>query len=199
MFGHGNCKRMRGEIVDTIKQYWRHFLNGDDEAFKRLYDHYIDTLFGWGCRYCRDEETIKDCIQELFVDLYTYRKRLCAETDIDAYLFVSFRRKLAKQLKRSRDLQTVNENFAVEQLVEQLIEEDVEQETIREEESRRLMAALKKEVVELPSRQQEVLFLRYTSELSYDSVSKIMKIPIPTCRTLLSRALRQLRKRMKPA
>jgi len=169
-------------------------VNGDDEAFKGLYDHYIDTLFGWGCRYCRDEETIKDCIQELFVDLYTYRRKLRAETDIDAYLFVSFRRKLAKQLKKNH-VQLLTAYIAAEQLTE----EDHQQKTIRAEEGQQLMAVLKKEVIELPSRQQEVLFLRYTSELSYDSVSKIMKISIPTCRTLVSRALRQLRKRLKPA
>lgn len=195
VFGYCNCKRMRGETIDTIKQYWRQFLKGDDEAFKGLYDQYVDTLFGWGCRYCNDEETIKDCIQELFMDLYTYRRKLRAETDIDAYLFVSFRRKLAKQLKKSRILQTLTTTITVDQL----IAEDTEQETIRAEENQQLMATLEKEVIGLPSRQQEVLFLRYTSELSYDSVSKIMKIPIPTCRTLLSRALRQLRKRMRPA
>ena len=169
-------------------------MNGDDEAFKGLYDHYIDMLFAWGYRYCKDEEAIKDSIQELFVDLYTYRRKLRVETDIDAYLFVSFRRKLAKQLKKSH-IPIRPEHI----VAEQLMEEDPQQKAIRAEEGQQLRAVLQKEVTELPSRQQEVLFLRYTSELSYASVSKIMKIPVPTCRTLVSRALRQLRKRLKPA
>ncbi|MFC3198801.1 RNA polymerase sigma factor [Parapedobacter deserti] len=185
---------IRDEAIDTISQYWKQVINGDDRAFRALYDHCIDKLYHWGSVCCNDPEVVKDSIQELFVDLYTYRRKLRPETDVYAYLYVSLRRKLNKQRKKVRALRAMDEHLLTIDA-----EEDIERQTVRREEYDQRLALLRKEVVELPSRQREVLFLRYTSGLSYDAVSKIMKIPIPTCRTLLSRALRQLRQRIKPA
>jgi RNA polymerase sigma factor, sigma-70 family len=188
-------RKMRDKAVNHSDNYWQQFLKGDDEAFNNLYDQYIDRLAAWGLRYSRDKELVKDTIQELFVDIYTYRKKLRADVNVDAYLFVSLRRHLMRQLKGA-DALTYSEDV-LNLMAESGVEEDTEQRTIRMEADRELMAILEKEVNDLPSRQQEVLQLRYTSRLSYDAVSKIMKIPVPTCRTLLNRALRQLRRRMK--
>lgn len=184
-------------IMQTAKKhlhatYWKRFVDGDDDAFERLYTAYVDRLFDWGLGYCGDRDLVKDCIQDLFTDLYLYRERLSPDANVWSYLLVSFRRLLNKSLKNLPIHCQIAETLSTQELIEISDEERL----ISREEEARLRAKLKKEIVSLPSRQQEVLLLRYASQLSYDAVSKVMNISVPTCRTLLSRAIKHLRMRM---
>ena len=44
--------------------------------FTYLYDKHIDNLFAFGSRFSSDREMIKDCIQDVFVKLYTKKDNL---------------------------------------------------------------------------------------------------------------------------
>ena len=60
--------------------------------FTTLYDKHIDNLFAFGSRFTSDREMIKDCIQDVFVKLYTRRDSLDNVDKIESYLYVSLRR-----------------------------------------------------------------------------------------------------------
>ena len=44
--------------------------------FTDLYDKTIDNLFEFGMKFTADREMIKDCIQDVFVKLYTKKDEL---------------------------------------------------------------------------------------------------------------------------
>ena len=44
---------------------WTRFREGDDRAFYRLYDLYVDNLYRYGSNFSRDKDLVKDCIQDL--------------------------------------------------------------------------------------------------------------------------------------
>ena len=54
--------------------------------FTYLYDKHIDNLFAVVSRFSSDREMIKDCIQDVFVKLYTKKDNLDNVENIDSYL-----------------------------------------------------------------------------------------------------------------
>lgn len=171
---------------------WAAIREGQTGAFKVLYEAYADVLYRYGLRYFQEEETVKDCMHDLFVDLHRYHRNLSPSVNIRFYLLGAFRRKLHEVRKKSMSLQLgayADPAFMIEYDTEHhIMAGEQQKETLR-----RLSAALQL----LPARQKEVLYLRYNTGLSYEEVAQIMKISIATCRTLAYRAFQQLREQLK--
>ena len=49
----------------TDIELWTRILKGDKVAFEELYHRYYSPLFGYALRLNFDEETIKDCLQDM--------------------------------------------------------------------------------------------------------------------------------------
>jgi hypothetical protein len=81
---------------DLNKDYylWKSFKDGNDDSFYKLYDQYADILFRFGMHFSKDKEFIKDCIHDLFLDLFKYRNKLSMTDNIKYYLLRSLRRKI---------------------------------------------------------------------------------------------------------
>jgi DNA-directed RNA polymerase specialized sigma24 family protein len=55
---------------------WKGYLKGDEAAFREIYEEYIDPLFAYGCKLTKDREIVKDCIQDIFIDLQRLQPEL---------------------------------------------------------------------------------------------------------------------------
>jgi DNA-directed RNA polymerase specialized sigma24 family protein len=51
-------------------------LLGDDKAYALFYNNIFEELFSYGMRFTSDRELIKDCIQDVFVKIYSNRSTL---------------------------------------------------------------------------------------------------------------------------
>jgi RNA polymerase sigma factor (sigma-70 family) len=170
---------------------WTAFIQGDREAFNKLYEHSIDLLYSFGLKYTNDEDLVKDCIHDLFLDLYKYRKSLSMEVSVKFYLFASLKRKICSTLKKGSLIvasDSANLSFHICFSAEDTL--------INYEHQKELLSKLQKELNRLPERQKEVLFLRFNSELNYEEIAVLMNISEATCRTLVYRAVKQLRLKM---
>jgi RNA polymerase sigma factor (sigma-70 family) len=184
---------LKDRLIAADNILWNNVILGDQQAYRELYEMYADMLFRYGLRYIKDTNTIKDCIQELFTSLYHYRNNLANNVNIRFYLLRSFRRKIHQAVKKNATiLHTANpeDYFSI------VYEPDTEQLLIAAEQQQEMLRLLARELNELPARQKEVLFLKFNCNLSYEEVAGIMKISVPTCRTLAYRAFRQLRANM---
>ena len=61
-----------GKEIDNrcLPDIWDRFKSGDKEAFAVLYNLHIDSLYHYGTKFCKDEEVIKDALQEIFIEFY---------------------------------------------------------------------------------------------------------------------------------
>jgi RNA polymerase sigma factor (sigma-70 family) len=175
---------------DTDRDLWTSFIDGDDDALNLLYKQFIDVLYAFGLRFTADAEIVKDSIQDLFVDLYKYRKTLASEVNVKSYLFTSLKRKICLVLKKNAA--AANHSFEVPFLLNGSIEEQM----IQEENQSALLLKLNKQLELLPSRQKEALYLRFNAELEYEEIAVIMNVSLETCRTLVYRGVKQLREKM---
>ena len=88
------------KLMTTDEQIWDDFRKGKSYALSHIYYQHVQFLFRCGKKFCKDDELVKDTIQDLFFDLIRTRKNLGKTDNIRFYLMASFRRKLGKAMKR---------------------------------------------------------------------------------------------------
>jgi RNA polymerase sigma factor (sigma-70 family) len=182
----GNVYKITPDI-----QLWDKFVAGDDEAFKNIYDAYVQSLYKFGRNFTKDEELLQDCVHDLFLDMYKYRSRLKKTNNIKLYLFISLKHKIFRTIKaegRYKQLNYENIPFTYSLISEE--ENEFEIKTRRFE-------LLEKAMCELSSRQREAIYLRYVSELSYEELSKVLEMNYQSARNLIYRGIEKLRESCK--
>lgn len=171
---------------------WKNFREGSDRAFFDLYDQYVDVLFSFGVQFCTDKEIVKDCIQDLFIDLYRYRKSLSDTDSIKFYLFRSLRRKLHKEISKN---QFVSLDEEVE-VMPDLQVSDSEKKIIGYESEKENLHILEQALKQLTKQQQRALAMKFEQNLSYSEIASLLNISVESARTNIYRALKSLRKKM---
>lgn len=170
------------------RKLWNDFLAGDDEAFGLLYTMYVHSLYNYGQLFVADSEWVKDCVQDLFVKLYTTRPRLPAVEHVRTYLYQSLKNILISALKKEKNcdrIDAIQPVFHMECSAEsQLIE------TEQHNEQRQRIARIMKD---LTPRQQEVLYYRFAEELSFEEICRLMQMNYQSVRNLIHRTILKIR------
>ncbi|WP_339712361.1 sigma-70 family RNA polymerase sigma factor [uncultured Kriegella sp.] len=175
-------------------QLWQEFQAGSDIAYATIYRDNVSFLYSYGLKLIKDKELIKDCIQELFVEIWNSKHKLGRVKSIKSYLFKSIRRKLiaesVKQRKRSMPLD-LKPNF-LKVLVTPSIEFDMIERQCFDQQCQKLKKALEK----LTDRQKEIIHLKYYTQLSYEEIAEIMSLSKKGTYKLMGRSICFLRKYM---
>lgn len=179
-------------IRNTEERIWEGVKKGDQNAIGELYTLFIDSLFAYGASLTKDREYVKDCIHDLFLDLYKYRKGLSNTDNVKFYLIKSLRRKITRKnnykdipfSKLFSDSHTVDRNGFIRSHEEDLIHNE-----ILVEKKKKLNDALQT----LTKRQRRGLFLKFTQKRTYKEISEALGVSIGSARTAVYRALKSFR------
>ena len=186
---------MQSLIVSNIKStcartdmaLWETVLEGDEAAFAEFVKKYTRPLFNYGYRLCNDRDFLKDCIQDLFVELWNRRTKIKASEQLKWYLFKSLRNNIFReQAKWSRNL-PLPDGYHF------MVEFDVEHHQIINESEQEITLRVKSTLEHLPPRQKEVLYLRYFEGLPFDDIAQIMDISKQSAHNLLQKAYKTFR------
>ncbi|MCG6191332.1 sigma-70 family RNA polymerase sigma factor [Maribellus maritimus] len=169
---------------------WERFRKGDDKAFYSLYDLFFDSLYSYGLHFTRDKDLVKDCIHDLFLDLYKYRERLSETDNIHFYLFRSLRRLIYKDQVKKVSLLSDEQILLQNDISVMTFEDDLIASEIEDENHKILTEVMK----ELSDRQREGLSLKFEQNFSYREIAGILGISVESARTSIYRALKELRK-----
>lgn len=175
------------KVFQDDMDVWRQFRAGDSDAFAALFERSSDKLFRYGNKFVRDEELVKDCIQDVFVKLHQKRDKLPDVANPFFYLCISLKNNLIDNISQSNRMVSVPPEelpFHIELVYD---EEQPEEDMLEKFE----------EVINLLSdRQKEAIYLRYQMELSYEEISKLLGINYQSTRNLIHRALEKVRTTM---
>ncbi len=180
------------ENPDT--EIWQDFKQGREAAFTFMYSQYVGVLYNYGRHISSDEDLVKDCIQNLFVELWNNKDRLGDTNSIKYYLFTSLRRKIVDELMARRKHYTedeLSEEYSFELVL------PYEANIITDQASLEQKKALLQAINTLTKRQKEALFLLYYDNLSYEEAASIMQLKIRTVYNLIHTAVEALRKNMR--
>jgi len=175
------------EILDD-KTLWNKFLSGDDKAYTFFYKKYIGEVFSYGMLFTSDPELVKDCIQDLFVKIYSNRSNLEKTDNIKLYLFIALKNTLFNLFQKNKahfHIDTIEPVFSTEYSIEdKWIEDEIEQE--RKEKMNFILESL-------TPRQKEVIYYRYVEGLELGDICNIMDMNYQSVQNLIQRSIKKVR------
>lgn len=173
---------------------WQQLLIGNVNAFEKLIDRTYDLLFQYGNKFSRDQELVKDCIQDIFLEVWEKRQRLNNEIPPKAYLIASLRRRMHRLAHRNR--MTPVEDFG--QLPGDFdVEFSAEYSFIRTEQDHNTAKQITTLLNELPKRQKEAVYLKFFHNLERDEIATVMDIHPQSVSNLLQTAFKLLKSQWK--
>ncbi|MCR9286157.1 MAG: sigma-70 family RNA polymerase sigma factor [Bacteroidetes bacterium] len=158
-----------------------HLFQNDKKQFEEIYLKYYPILLVYGKTISINEQLIEDTIQELFLKLWQRQENLLIRSSLENYLLVSFRNNLIRKLK----------TLSTHNLEIDLV--DISESNINIEQEKKLETYLN----QLPTRQREVIFLRYYKNKSYQEIAEMLDISYQVARNFSYRAIKFLKKNMK--
>ncbi|MGV3557841.1 RNA polymerase sigma factor [Larkinella arboricola] len=180
--------------MDNHYLLWTQAISGDATAYARLVHLFFQPLFLYGCKFTRNRELIKDCIQDVFLEVWQKRALLDSEIPPKPYLMASLRRRIHRAVLANRLVLTPDDRCADPEFE---VEFSVEEAFIREEATLQTAGQCLRLLHSLPKRQQEVIYLKYFQELSRDQMAEVMNISPQSVSNLIQLALKWLRSRLK--
>ncbi len=179
---------MEKQVVTDI-QLWARFKEGDNNALAEIYASNSKKLYWYGLSFTKNDSLIEDAIQDLFSELIASRKNLSSTNNIQFYLLKSFKRILQRKIKKEKKFLLPDDqiyyNFEVTHSVEYFI--------VKEEKYKQKLTLLHEAIKLLTSRQREVIYLKFSENLSYEEIAEIMDMTVESCRNLMCKAIRSLK------
>jgi len=176
-------------LEEESNKRWQHFLLGDNDAYSWLYKQYVQILFRYGLRFTSDSELIKDCIQELFTNLYKNRKHLGPPPDnVKVYLFISLKNNLMRAIEKQSRFERIEHDMG-----SFLLEPTVEEQYIDDESHRNRRNLVEKILQVLTPRQKEIIYYRYIQELGIKDICALMQLNYQSAQNLLQRAINKMK------
>ena len=169
---------------------WTQLRLGDEEAFSSLFERYYSTLVNYGKTLMTGEDRVKDCVQDVFVDIWSYRHKLNEAIVVKAYLLSSVRKRIARLHHREHIFSNIKHIDSLEFLFDFSIEDRL----IADETTAKKVEQLNKSINQLSDRQKEAIYLRYHQGLTVEQVAEVLNLNYQSTKNLLHRAILQLRK-----
>jgi RNA polymerase sigma factor (sigma-70 family) len=169
---------------------WSDMIRGNPDSFLAIYENHYQSLFSYGFSLTANRELTKDCIQELFMEIWKTRQTLNKRVkNIRSYLFTWLRRKIFHELSRLSGEKN-NQSLFKNTLSNILPYEDLLiafQQT--QEDKFKLQSALKK----LSKGQLHVIRLKFFDNLSYSAIAARTSLSMRTVYNKIYKALGHLR------
>lgn len=185
---------MKADLAsNTEERLLKAFKEGSQSSFDLIYDQLYSPLYNYGYRLCRNEELVKDCIQNVFIEIWQKRTSLGEIHALRYYLFKILRRKIFASLEQAEQAENrlkvaalSRDDFFLRFQVEELeTEHEVPEELIHK---------LSRTIGQLTARQKEAVMLKFYENMTYAEISEVMDLKdAKYARQLIYRALDELR------
>jgi len=168
--------------MDLERQFKRQLKRGDDSAFVELHHRFGNQML----RYLNSRlgpDDARDVFQEVFVRMFRHRRKLVKAKNLEAYLFLMTRNEAIRWANQSR--RRARNEKASSASGDQAVCHPNEHRL----ENQELATAL---LVQLNPDEREVVELKIYSQLTFATISVILKVPAATAASRYRRAIQKL-------
>ena len=172
---------------------WDRLRESDQKAVEGLYRSNYQILYSYAFKICRDKELSKDCVQELFIQLWEKRDKLNKVSKVRSYLLQSIWHILIKELKKLNKNHSLDESSHYEIDVVFSIEGILINNQSKEDKKVILDEAIQK----LSKQQRQIIFMQYYEGLTIEEIQQITELKYQSIKNLTYRARVSLRESFK--
>ncbi|MDD4192513.1 MAG: RNA polymerase sigma-70 factor [Mangrovibacterium sp.] len=140
----------------------RKLREGDEQAFKVLFEQFSVRLYHFSLRYLHDREDAEDLLHDVFLKIWANRMSLKTDTSFRAYLFtIAYNQIRQRFLKRSREERYL-QRFAAEYV--DTFEED-------RADYLQFLQTYQEAVALLPPKRREIFEMRYQEAMKNQEIA----------------------------
>lgn len=187
-------KRTEAKLTD--EDLIERFQQGELAAYEEIVRRYKDQLLNFVFRFLNNQEEAEDVVQETFLRVYRNRFAYTRVAKFSTWIYTIAGNLARTELRRrkrrrffslsdmgleDRDYEISDEVFNPETHVDSTLGEEI----------------IQREISKLSPKFREVIILRDVQELSYEEISKIIRVPIGTVKSRVNRARLRLQNRLK--
>lgn len=170
------------ELITLLK-------NGDRDAFAEIYKRYWTVMYMHALKMLRDEDDARDIIQETFTSLWLKRECISSDANLAGYLFISTKNKVLDLVARKRVRLDYLDSLAA------FAEANCDQ-TLERIEEKEIMAALEKEIAQLPLKMKQIFEMRIHQHFTYKEIADQLDISDKTVKKQIGNAIRIIRPKL---
>lgn len=163
---------------------------GDREAFAEIYDRYGMMIYYKVNQMLRDEESAKDLVQDLFMNLWAKPGQIKEQANLAGYLYIASRNRVFNLIEKGKtrsDYLSSISRYAKETSTE----------TMDKLDEKELMGIIALEIAKLPVKMRQVFELSRLENLSHKEIAQQLGISEKTVKTQVHNALDILKTKLK--
>ena len=189
------CGLSRSEEAELARlpdyDLWEAFKSGNESAFITIYTTYYEILFDHGCKFVKDKELVRDCLQDFFIYIWKNGTRFSSTNSIKPYLMKSFGRRVLEYTNRQKG------RYAAQDLCDYIhlgVEPCVMSKFVQKQVEELLLAKLGRALTTLGEKEKKAIYYFYFGGLSYERIARILEFShVSSARRVMYRSLKKLR------
>ena len=176
---------MEQTSLHNEKDLLRRVAEGDETAFRILYDHYRKKIYALGLFLARSESQAQELVQDVFLKIWEKRAQLREIDHFNAWLRTIARHTAINYLRAKAMERLRLDQMPARESSRCFTEDDVA--------DREYSSLLQAAVYQLPPQQQKVYILHRQKGLSHEAVAEQLDISVLTSKKYMKLALRSIR------
>lgn len=179
------------ETNDTEKEILLRLIQGDEQAFEKIYRLYSNRLYGKLLKLLKSVPQTEEIVQDVFLKIWEYRASIDPEKSFRAFLFKIAENKAFDFFRKA----ALHKAFETELIALSTSNHTMLEELIADEERSVL---LEKAINNLPPQRQQVFRLCKLERKSYTEVSQLLGISLSTISDHIVKATKSIRTQLEP-
>lgn len=177
-------------MSDLEKKLIKKAINGDIKAFEKLIRKYQKYAYNISLKYMKDRQDAQDVTQDVLIKIYKNLKKFNMNSKFSTWMYrivVNTSKDALEKRNKKQNEVDIDSEYDNARLL------DSKYEPLKEMENKVLKKKLNESINILNLKYREVIILCDLKDFSYEEISEILKIPIGTVRSRISRGRKKLR------
>lgn len=168
-------------LISALKQ-------GEEKAFRAIYEIYVDALKAFINSYTKNREQTNDIVQDTFLKLWNIRFQLDKNKSLKSLLFkISHNIFIDKYRKKQRETDVLD-GWMRKRLIE-LVKGD-------DDEKKHRIKTVESAIEKLPPRCKEIFLLSKFEQLKYQEIANQLNISVKTVEAQMGKAFRLIKEEL---
>lgn len=176
-------------MFSNQKKLIKHLKKGNSLAYSYLVGLYFKELCNYATSLARDDFKSEDIVQNVIVRMWQQREKLNTNILIKNYLYKSVYNEFIDQYRKDLSISVLERKYI--EVLDSFIEVKEENET------KRLITLVEKEIEQLPNKCKETFLLSKKNGLTYREIADYQNVSVNTVEKQMVKAFSILRKKLK--
>lgn len=177
------------KLFSNQKKLIKHLKKGNSLAYSYLVGLYYKELCNYATSLARDDFKSEDIVQNVIVRMWQQREKLNTNILIKNYLYKSVYNEFIDQYRKDLSISVLERKYI--EVLDSFIEVKEENET------KRLITLVEKEIEQLPNKCKETFLLSKKNGLTYREIADYQNVSVNTVEKQMVKAFSILRKKLK--